>query len=47
MTNKEVREMLEKQLQLLSEHSKETAQESDLALITHAMCEITRILFEP
>lgn len=47
MTNNEVRETLEKQLQLLSERSKETVQEHELVSISHAMCEITRILFEP
>lgn len=45
VTDQEIKETLEKQLQLLSERSKDVATENDLILLTHAMCEITRALF--
>ncbi len=41
----EIKEMLEKQLQLLSERSLD--KDADLPALTRAMCEISRLLFEP
>lgn len=41
--DKKTKELLEKQLQLLSERSPKAC-DKDLAELTHAMCEITDVL---
>lgn len=43
MTHQEIKEMLEKQLQLLFEHSS-GSEDRDLIGLTSEMCEIIRIL---
>lgn len=45
MDNK-IKEMLEKQLELLSERSKDSANINMLPELTESMCKITRILLE-
>lgn len=45
MTDREIRETLEKQLQLLSERSESDG--CDLVGLTNAMCSVTRILLDP
>lgn len=44
MTNDEVRETLEKQLQLLSERSLEVRDPNGLYLLTEAMCKVEHAL---
>lgn len=41
----EIKEMLEKQLQLLSERSHD--KDDDLPVLTQAMCEVVRLLVDP
>lgn len=44
MENKEIREALEKQLQLLSKRSDEAHAPQDVAVLSHAMVELAELL---
>ena len=46
MIRQEIMETLEKQLQLLSERSKDCAEDDDLARISEMMLEISRFLLD-
>lgn len=46
MIRQEIMETLEKQLQLLSERSKDCAEDDDLARISETMLEISRFLLD-
>lgn len=47
MTNYEILEMLEKQLQLLSERSKGCLSDGDLVALSNAMISISQLLLNP
>ncbi len=47
MSNQQILETLEKQLQLLSERSKECAEDGDLVAISNAMLSISQLLLNP
>lgn len=46
MTKEQIKEMLEKQLQLLSEQSRGIAYAKDLAELTEAMLEVSQFLLQ-
>ena len=47
MKGYEIRETLEKQLQLLSERSQAAKSAADLERLTSAMCDVIRVLLAP